>query len=93
MQVGEGYQDFTRTYLQRIGRAVLTLNQEVEEEAGEIGEYLQGLPEELSTEPCMETEEAAVKKMEDGAVLEVAATEMPSTRSRCSIVAAYPSGG
>jgi hypothetical protein len=52
-------------YLQRIGRAALALNQEVDEVAGEIWEYLEDLPEDLPEEQRFEAADAAAKRIED----------------------------
>ncbi len=59
------------------------LSWEVEEEAGEIWEYLEGLPLDLSEEQHIEAADASVKKIEDEATV---VKDIPSTRSQRGII-------
>jgi hypothetical protein len=81
MQNGGGYETFTRKFLQRLGSVALALNREVEDVAGEVWEYLEGLSANLTEEQRFEAAEAAVSKLEGEATKAAAAPEAPLTRS------------
>jgi hypothetical protein len=83
MQGGRSYKDFTREYLQRIGRAAFKLSWEVEEVAGEIWGYLEaeGQADSLSEEQRFEAADVAVKKKEDEVMAAAAVQETLNTRN------------
>jgi hypothetical protein len=64
MQTGGGYETFARAFLQRLGGVALTLKREVEDVAGEVWKYLEGLSADLSEEQQIKAAEAAVSRLE-----------------------------
>jgi hypothetical protein len=54
MQNGGSYEAFTRGFLQRLGGVALALNREVEDVAGEVWGYLEGLLASLTKEQRFE---------------------------------------
>jgi gamma-glutamylcyclotransferase (GGCT)/AIG2-like uncharacterized protein YtfP len=58
--------------LYQLGKAAVTLNQDVEEVIGEVWEYMEGLAEALSQEQRLQAEENAVKRVEGEARAAVA---------------------
>jgi hypothetical protein len=85
MQNGSGYKTFTREFLQRLGGVALAVNREVEDVAGEVWEYLEGLSADLTEERRIEAAEAAVLRLE-GEARKAAAQEAPTTRSQRSVI-------
>jgi hypothetical protein len=86
MQNGGSYKAFTTRFLQRLGGVALKLSREVEDVAGEVWGYLEGLPASLSEEQRFEAADAAVSRLEDEATKAAAAQEAPLTRSQRSII-------
>jgi hypothetical protein len=82
MQNGGGYETFAREFLQRLGGVALTLNREVEDVAGEVWQYLEGLSADLTEEQRIEAAKAAVLRLEGEATKAAA----PTTRSQRSII-------
>jgi hypothetical protein len=86
MQNGGRYKTFIKEFLQRLGGVALALNREVEDAAGEVLEYLEGLSADLTEEQRIEAAEAAVSRLEGEATKAAVAQEASTTRSQRSII-------